>query len=144
MQTCLKHTAGSRRILAKGALNVTAPWSVDDSCWLYREIHGQVFGRAAAVINFRRVQRLHVAMISRWLLVLCSMHYKDASLQDLAAAKGRGQLYIRALFRIWATTCGSQAGRLEQYFRLPRAVARGYRCFADRPGPLYSATGVVS
>ena len=59
-----------------------------------------MFGRAAAVIKFHRVQRLLVAMIRRWLLVLCSMYYDDASLQDLAAAKGRGQRYVRAFFRM--------------------------------------------
>ena len=85
---------------SEGALNVIATWSVDDNCWLFQEMYGQVFGRAAAVINFHRVQRLPVAMIRRWLLVLCSMCYDDASLQDLAAAMGRGQRYIRALFRI--------------------------------------------
>ena len=67
---------------------------------MFQEMYGQVFGRAAAVINFHRVQRLLVAMIRRWLLVLCSMYYDDASLQELAAAMGRGQRYIRALFRI--------------------------------------------
>ena len=79
---------------------MVATWSVDDNCWLLQEMYGQVFGRAAAVINFHRVQRLLVAMIRRWLLVPCSMYYDDASLQDLAAAMGRGQRYIRALFRI--------------------------------------------
>ena len=39
-------------------------------------------------------------MNRRWLLVLCSMYYDDATLQDLAAAKGRGQRYVRALFRM--------------------------------------------
>ena len=77
-----------------------ATWPVDDSCWLFQEMCGQVFGRAAAVINFHRVQGLLVALIRRWLLALCSMYYDDASLQDLAAARGRGQRYIRALFRI--------------------------------------------
>ena len=32
--------------------------------------------------------------------MLFSMYYDDVSLQDLAAAKGRGQRYVRALFRI--------------------------------------------
>ena len=63
-------------------------------------LFGQVFGKAAAVINFHRIQRLLVAMDRRWLLVLCSMYYDDASLQDLVAAKGRGQRYVRALFRM--------------------------------------------
>ena len=84
----------------EGALNVIATWSVDDDCWMYQEMFGQVFGKAAAVINFHRIQRLLVAMNRRWLLVLCSMYYDDASLQDLAAAKGRGQRYVRALFRM--------------------------------------------
>ena len=84
----------------EGALNVIATWSVDDNCWLFQEMYDQVFGRAAAVINFHRVQGLLVAMVRRWLLVLCSMYFDDVSLQDLAAAKGRGQRYVRALFRI--------------------------------------------
>ena len=84
----------------EGALNVIATWSVDDDCWMYQEMFGQVFGKAAAVINFHRIQRLLVAMNRRWLLVLCSMYYDDASLQDLAAAKGRSQRYVRALFRM--------------------------------------------
>ena len=58
----------------EGALNVIAAWSVDENCWLYREMYGQVFGRAAAVVNFHRAQRLLVAMIRRWLLVLCSTY----------------------------------------------------------------------
>ena len=84
----------------EGARNVIATWSVDGSCWLFQEMYGQVFGRAAAVVNFHRVQRLLVAMVRRWLLVLCSMYYDDVSFQDLAAAKGQGQRYIRALFRV--------------------------------------------
>ena len=42
----------------EGALNVIATWSVDDGCRLFQEMYGQVFGRAAAVINFHRIQRL--------------------------------------------------------------------------------------
>ena len=84
----------------EGSLNVIATWSVDDNCWLFQEMFGQVFGRAAAVINFHRIQRLLVAIVRRWLLMLCSMYYDDVSLQDLAAARGRGQRYIRSLFRI--------------------------------------------
>ena len=67
---------------------------------MYQKMFGQVFGKAAAAINFHRIQRLLVAMNRRWLLVLCSMYYDDASLQDLAAAKGRGQRYVRALLRM--------------------------------------------
>ena len=84
----------------EGALNVVAAWSVPDNCWMHQEIYGQVFGRAAAVINFHRIQRLLVAVIRRWLLVLVSMYYDDVTLQDLAAARGRGQRYVRALFRM--------------------------------------------
>ena len=47
----------------EGSLNVIATWSVDDNCWLFQEMFGQVFGRAAAVINFHRIQRLLVAIV---------------------------------------------------------------------------------
>ena len=81
-------------------MSYVAMWSVEHNCWLFQEMFGQVFGRAAAVINFHRIQRLLVAMVRRWLLMLSSMYYDDVSLQDLAAARGRGQRYIRSLFRI--------------------------------------------
>ena len=81
-------------------MSYVATWSVDDNCWLFQEMFGQVFGRAAAVINFHRIQRLLVAIVRRWLMMLCSMYYDDLSLQDLATARGRGQRYIRSLFRI--------------------------------------------
>ena len=45
---------------------------MDDNCWPFQEMYGQVFGRVAAIINFHRIQRLLVAMVRRWLLVLCS------------------------------------------------------------------------
>ena len=84
----------------EGALNVVATWCPASRAWVFQEMYGQVFGRAAAVINFHRVQRILVAMVRRWLLVLCTMDYDDASLMDLVAARGRGQRYVRALFRM--------------------------------------------
>ena len=35
----------------EGSLNVIATWSVDDNCWLFQEMFGQVCSRAAAVIK---------------------------------------------------------------------------------------------
>ena len=84
VKICPKHTVPADP--QEGALNVIATWPVDDSCWLFQEMCGQVFGRAAAVINFRRVQGLLVALIRRWLLALCSMYYDDASLQATTMA----------------------------------------------------------
>ena len=40
----------------EGALNVIATWSVGDNCWMYQEMFGQVFGKAAAVVSFHRIQ----------------------------------------------------------------------------------------
>ena len=73
-----------------------ATWSVDDSCWLFQEMYGQMFGRAAAVINFHKVQRLLVAMLRRWLLVLCSVYYDDVSLQDLRSGREGLRTTIRS------------------------------------------------
>ena len=67
---------------------------------MYQDMFGQVFGKTAAVINFHKIQRLLVAMNRRWLPVSCSMYCDYAALQDLAAAKGRGQRYVRAFFRM--------------------------------------------
>ena len=67
---------------------------------LYQEVFGHVFGRSAAVINFHRLQRLLTAVSRRWLQLLLSFYYDDASLQDLSLAKGRGQRQLRGLFRM--------------------------------------------
>ena len=95
---------------------------------------GQVFGRVAVVINFHRVQRLVVAMVRRWLLVLCPMYYDDASLQDLAAAIGRGQRYIRALFCVVGLPLAEpkqvDLNRTADFLGM---VHEGCRCTTDRP-----------
>ena len=80
-------------------LNVVAVYDCDAKEWVFQVMHGQVFGRAAAVVNFHRVQRIIVAMARRWLHLMASMYYDDATLQDLGVARGRGQRYLRALFR---------------------------------------------
>ena len=65
-----------------------------------RKYGAKFFGRAAAVINFHRIQRFMVAVIRRMLGVLFSMYFDDATMQDRASAKGRGQRYVRAVFRM--------------------------------------------
>ena len=124
-----------------------ATWPVDDSCWLFQEMCGQVFGRAAAVINFRRVQGLLVALIRRWLLVLCSMYYDDSSLQDL----GRGQRYIRALFRIVGLTLAESkqvdlnvpAGFLGKAHEVADALQTGHVLFTPRTQLLAKAIDLI-
>ena len=135
----------------EGSLNVIATWSVSNNSWLFQEMYGQVFGRAAAVINFHRVQRLLVAMIRRWLLVLCSMYYDDASLQDLAAAMGRGQRYVRALFRIVGlplaepkqVDLNSAADFLGLTHDVTEALQTGQVVFTPRSGLLTKAVSLL-
>jgi hypothetical protein len=80
--------------------NVVGVWNGTTQEHKYQVIWGQMFGRSAAVTNFHRLQRLVVAMMRRWLGLLFTMYYDDATLQDLGCATGRGQRCCRALFRL--------------------------------------------
>ena len=80
--------------------NVVGVYDPVRRCHLYQEVYGHVFGRSAAVINFHRLQRLLTAVSRRWLQLLLSFYYDDASLQDVSSARGRGQRHLRGLFRL--------------------------------------------
>ena len=58
-----------------------------------------MFGKSAAVINFHRLVRFFEAAGRRWLCILLSFFYDDATIQDVSAARGRGQRHLRGLFR---------------------------------------------
>lgn len=83
-----------------GRLNCVAVFDPRRREFADQKRYGQVFCKAAAVINFHRVQRVFVAMRRTWLLVMLSMHCDDLSSQDLATADGRGQRYIRSFFHM--------------------------------------------
>jgi hypothetical protein len=84
----------------EGGLNIVAAWRGEIKEWAYQEVWGHVFGRSAAVNNFHRVRRWKTALVGRWLMVMASLCFDDATQQDLTAAEGRGQRYMRALFRM--------------------------------------------
>ena len=69
--------------------------------WLFQEVFGSLFGMSSAVMNFNRWPRFLQAVARRWLCLLVSIYFDDASLLDLASAKGVGQRHLRAMFRIF-------------------------------------------
>ena len=69
-------------------------------CWKHQILYGQVFGKASAVVIFHRPQRFAQSLSRRWLMVLMSMYFDDATVQDFQAARGRGQRYMGDLFEM--------------------------------------------
>ena len=80
--------------------NTVAVYDVQKCKWMFQAIWGHVFGKAAAVNNFHEVKELIQAVARRWIMILLTFYFDDASLQDLQEAKGRGQRHFRALCRI--------------------------------------------
>ena len=132
-------------------LNVVAAYDSATSSWLFQIMFGQVFGRAAAVVNFHRVQRIIVAMARRWLHLMVSMYYDDATLQDLHLARGRGQRYLRALFREIGLPLAAQkavdltkeADFLGLSHKVEHAFSRGELEFEPRAKLLEKAEGLL-
>ena len=79
------------------------------------------------------------------------MYYDDASLQDLAAAKGRGQRYVRALFRIVGlllaepkqVDLNSAADFLGLTHDVTKALQTGKIVFTPRSGLLTKAVSLL-
>jgi hypothetical protein len=82
------------------AQNIVAVWDPSTGEPRYQEIFGHVFGKSAAVINFHRLQRLLTSVLRRWLALLVSFYYDDATLQDLNSSRGRDQRLLRAFFHL--------------------------------------------
>ena len=83
--------------------NIVATYNVESSRWEYQIVWGCLFGLSSSVMNFNPFSKFMTAVARRWLFVLVTMFYDDATLQDLAAARGRGQRYLQALFRMAGT-----------------------------------------
>ena len=64
----------------------------------YRIGHGHVSGRAAAVINFHRLQRLLNAIGKRWLILVLAFYFDDVTAEDLAVCGMVGQDLFRAFW----------------------------------------------
>jgi hypothetical protein len=90
------------------AQNIVAVWDPDTGQPMFQEIYGHVFGKSAAVVNFHRLQRLLTSAARRLLGLLIAFYYDDATLQDLSSARGRGQRYLRGLFRLLGRTLSSE------------------------------------
>jgi len=81
-------------------VNVVGIYSSEVQDARYQVIYGQVFGKSSAVIAFHRIQRFLQSLPRRWLALLLSLYFDDGTLQDLSVARGRGQRYMRALYRM--------------------------------------------
>ena len=65
--------------------------------WVYQVVYGMVFGKAVSVVAFYRLHRLLQSLGRRWLMLLLSLYFDDATIQDLTTARGRGQLHLNEL-----------------------------------------------
>ena len=83
--------------------NIVATYNVEIGVWQYQIVWGCLFGLSSSVMNFNPFSKFMAALARRWLFLLLSMFYDDATIQDLSCAKGRGQRYGQALFRMMGT-----------------------------------------
>ena len=113
--------------------NVIATYNYARKLWQFQIVYGCLFGLSSSVMNFNPWPRFLEALVRRWLAVLVAMFYDDASIQDLARSCGRGQRYLRAVFRMVgaplapekATDLGPEADFLGVRHNLSEAMARG-------------------
>jgi len=81
-------------------VNVFGAFDEHSGEWLYQVLFGMVFGKSSGVVVFHRPQRFMQSLSRRWLVILRSMYFDDATLQDLHTAKGQGQLLLCELFSL--------------------------------------------
>ena len=70
-------------------VNIIAVYDHRVQQWRYQEVFGNLFGMAAAVLNFNRWPRFLTAAIRRLMGGLLVFSFDDASMQDLNSGKGR-------------------------------------------------------
>ena len=80
--------------------NVVAVFDVVEDEWKYQILYGHVFGKGAAVNNFHEVVTFLQAVARRWVMLLLSMYFNDATIQVLGDARGRGQRQFRGVARM--------------------------------------------
>ena len=56
---------------------------------------------SSSVMNFIPWTAFLQTVGRRWFLLLLAMFYDDASMQDISTARGRGQRYLQAMFRLF-------------------------------------------
>ena len=74
---------------------MVAVWDPKGQRCLYQTVYGHVFGKAAAVINFHRPQRLVAAMGKRWLAIFLSLYFDDLLVQDYRSTQPAAQEMVR-------------------------------------------------
>jgi len=81
-------------------LNIVAAYDVERKAWTYQELFGMLFGLSSSVMNFNPWSAFLEALSRRWLFLAVSMFYDDSRIIDVNCARGRGQRYLQALFRL--------------------------------------------
>jgi len=89
-------------------LNIVAAYDVDSQSWTYQEIFGMLFGLSSSVMNFNPWSAFLEALSRRWLFLAVSMFYDDSRILDVNRARGRGQRYLQALFRLLGAPLAEQ------------------------------------
>ena len=135
----------------EGALNIVSVYDPEAGECRFQEVYGQVFGKAGAVVNFHRPQRLLVACARRWLMLMFSMYYDDGSLTDVGRARGRGQRALRAMFRLAGlpfaeakqVDLNEEADFLGLVHRVDRACLEREIFFTPRPKLVEKAAKII-
>jgi len=81
-------------------LNIVAAYDVERKVWTYQELFGMLFGLSISVMNFDPWSAFLKALSRRWFFLAVSMFYDDSRIIDVNCARGRGQRYLQAFFRL--------------------------------------------
>ena len=125
----------------ENAFNVVSVWEVDAREPRFQVMYGHVFGRAAAVINFHRLQRLITALGKRWICLLMAFYYDDASVQDFTICGLLGQRHLRAVMAMLGLPLSAkkqvdlqvEADYLGLLHDVSQVAVRGVVSFRPRP-----------
>ena len=131
--------------------NVVAVWDHQLGQARYQVVHGHVFGRGAAVVNFHRMQRLVNALGKRWLVLLMSFYFDDASIQDLSVCGMIGQRHLRGLMELFglplapkkAVDMSESADYLGLVHSVGEALVTGQVTFQPRPKLVDKVGGMI-
>ena len=82
---------------------VVTYWHAQRQEPVFQIYQGMLFGLPLAVTAFNRYPRLCEAVVRRYLAVMYTMYFDDATLQDWGSLRGSGQRAVRQLMKILGT-----------------------------------------
>ena len=82
---------------------VVTYWHAQRQEQVFQIYQGMLFGLPLAVTSFNRYPRLCEAVVRRYLAVMYTMYFDDATLQDWGSMQGSGQKAVRRLMKMLGT-----------------------------------------